>query len=215
MKSSFIKVLAMIAMLAFGSMISFAADIATNTGATPTETPLILDAITTQDDEHILVSFNQTIVAEAVRVRISKQSDGSSIKVEKITSVTDTPKSVLLNLTDVLEEGATYTLTVLSAISEGGVVIKEGADATKEFTTPVPLKKSVITFNAPTNPNAVIATTGSSVTPTTPTTTSASGTKTEKPETNAKELPLTGMNPLFFLIIAGGLAFAFISRRRA
>jgi hypothetical protein len=153
MKSSFIR---MITGLIIGVSVSSLVLAADTTGSSATEAPLILDTITTQDDAHILVSFNQNIVAEAVRVRISKQSDGSNVKV---TSVVEAPKSVLVSLSDILGEGSTYTLTVLSAISEGGVVIKEGADASKEFTTPIPLKKSILTFNAPANPNAAIAST--------------------------------------------------------
>lgn len=211
MKSSFIR---MITGLIIGVSVSSLVLAADTTGSSTTEAPLILDTITTQDDAHILVSFNQNIVAEAVRVRISKQSDGSNVKVEKVTSVVEAPKSVLVSLSDILGEGSTYTLTVLSAISEGGVVIKEGADASKEFTTPIPLKKSILTFNAPANPNAAIASTGSApAVEALPVT--ASGKEAAKTEPTAKELPLTGMNPILFLIIAWGLALAFIVRRKA
>lgn len=217
MKSSFLKTLFTIVLIGALPLISYGATgdaSSTSTELTSsgeTESPLILDSITVQDDMHVLVSFNQSIVVEAVRVRITKQSDGSVMKIDKVTSVVDAPKSVLVALSDVLEEWATYTLTVMSAISEGGVVIKEGADALKEFTAPAPLKKSLVTFNAPSNPNAVIAVVATGSTPTA----TASGKASTTPTTDVKELPLTGMNPIIFLIIAGGLALLLISRRKA
>lgn len=181
------------------------------TGSSTQENPLILDAITTQDDMHVMVSFNENIVAEAVRVRITKQSDGSIVKTEKITAVTDIPRNVLISLTDTLQEGGTYTITILSAISEGGTVIKEWADAVKEFTVPIPLKKSLLTFNAPSNPSAVITNTGIQTTPAKEDTNSG---KITTPEITVKELPLTGMNPIIFLVIASGLAFLLVSSRK-
>lgn len=201
MKSSFLKISLALALIFISPMVSHGADEATgatDTTATTTETPLILESITVQDDMHVLVSFNQTIVTEAVRVRVSKQSDGSSLKIDKVTSVVDTPKSVLVALSDVLEEGGTYSMTVMSAISEGGVVIKEGADAIKEFTATAPLKKSLVVFNAPSNPNAAIAATGGS----TSVPTQAASTGTTAVSATATELPLTGMNPLLLIILA-------------
>jgi hypothetical protein len=38
------------------------------------------------------------------------------------------------------------------------VIIKDGADALKEFSAPTPLKKSAVVFNAPSNPAVATAT---------------------------------------------------------
>lgn len=216
MKSVFLKALLCTALLGLLPMSSYGASGAENTEnqtGSEIESNLLLWEVITQDDMHISISFNQNIVPEAVRVGITKQSDGSNVKVDKITGVTNTPESVVIALSDVLEEGATYTITIKSAISESWVVIKEGADAVREFTTPTPLKKSVIVFNAPPNPNAVVAT--GSKTNTGVSTTEKTWSGTASPSKTATELPLTGMNPLIFLLIAWSLAFILVSRKKA
>jgi LPXTG-motif cell wall-anchored protein len=109
-------------------------------------------------------------------------------------------------------------MTIISAISEDGVIIKDGADGLKEFNTPTDLKKYIeeaITLNAPTNPNAVlVASTGS-----TPVTIAASGTSiptpvTVSPSETTEELPLTGMDSTIFIVIAAALGLILILRRR-
>ena len=96
----------------------------------------------------------------------------------------------------------------MSAISETNVVIKDGADALKEFSTPALLKKSTPALNAPANPNAVMVQvdTGASQP------TATGNTDTKLPD--VKELPLTGMNPEIFLIIAALIALAIVTFRR-
>jgi hypothetical protein len=102
-------------------------------------------------------------------------------------------------MNDPLEAGVAYTMIIVSAISDTAVIIRDGADALKEFTTPVPLKSSTpITFNA-----AASKTTTVSKSPDSTSTTLASA-DSKKPviSNTTQELPLTGMNPFIFMIIA-------------
>jgi hypothetical protein len=187
-----------------------------NSGSTLTQTgnDLTIANIITQDDAHVTVEFNQNIIPASVRLRITKQSSGENIKLDSITGSTLTPTSVDVKLTDLLEEGSSYTLTIVSAISEDGIVIKDGAQALKEFSPSIPLKRSsLITFNAPTNPNAVIVkeTPPATVTPakTIPTTVTQSGAVVKD-----QELPLTGTNPILFVFIALAFSFALLLKRK-
>jgi methionine-rich copper-binding protein CopC len=168
-----------------------------------TEKELTINKIITQDDANITIEFNQNIIPASVRLRLTKQSSGENIKIDSITGSKLSKTSVDIHLSDILEEESSYAITIISAISEDGVVIKDGAQAIKEFSPTVPLKKSLLTtFNAPPNPNAVTVketpqkNIGSSnvinqVIPT----------KNEVKWGN-QELPLTWMNPILFVILA-------------
>lgn len=178
------------------------------------ESPLLVEDITAVDDMHILVTFNQAVIRESVRVRVTKQSDESNVRIGTFTGGTDN-QTIEIVLTDTLEANTAYKMTVISAISESGIIIKDGADALKEFTTGIDLMQyAPIELNAPTNPNAVIvdaASTGATETNMLP----KSETEEEiSPSETATELPLTGMDTSIFLAIAGVLALIFILRRR-
>lgn len=180
------------------------------------ETPLLVETIKVEDDAHVTVVFNQDIIRESVRVRISKQSDESNVRIESFTGGTDA-RSVSVILADTLNFDTAYKMTIISAISEDGIIIKDGADGIKEFTTPVDLKKyeeAPIVLNAPNNPNAVlVASSGSTDT------VASSGTNLPKPATvtpseTTDELPLTGMDSTIFIAIAAALGLILILRRR-
>jgi hypothetical protein len=160
------------------------------------ENPLLVTDTTIVDDAHVTIAFNQDVVLESVRVRITKQSDGSNVKIDTITGSLLGKNTVTVNLGDLLEPTTAYKITIVSAISESNVVIKDGADALREFSTPALLKKSTPEFNAPANPNAVMVKTDTGMNQ--PTATGKIDTKVPEP----KELPLTGMNPTIFLLIA-------------
>jgi LPXTG-motif cell wall-anchored protein len=97
------------------------------------------------------------------------------------------------------------------------VIIKDGADALKEFSAPTPLKKSAIVFNAPSNPAATTATDTTTKTPAINTATITKVIETPK-EVNTgvagEELPLTGMNSTILLLIAGFVALILLTLRR-
>ena len=134
-----------------------------------------MDSIVATDNMHITVTFNQNIIRESVRVRVAKQSDESNIRIESSDEATDT-LAMSVTLTDVLEADTAYKMTIISAISEAGVIIKDGADGIKEFTTPVDLVIFAPELNAPSNPNAVMI---DEVT--------ATGVETETPEMTPSE----------------------------
>jgi hypothetical protein len=124
--------------------------------------------------------------------------------------------SVDVLLEEELKEGTSYTLTVLAAISVGGSTIVDGAEALKEFVTPSPLKKKVVDLSAPPNPNAVIVEESNEPEPTevktTPVREPVKVTVVPEP-TPTEELPLTGMNPAFFLLLILPVVYFFLRRR--
>ncbi len=190
------------------------------TTATTNTDALLLSGITVEDDMHITMEFTQNIVIESVRIRIAKQSDGTNIKIDSLTGVLDNTTSVYVSLTDVLEAGEAYTMTVISALSDKWVTITEGTDALSEFAAPKPLKQSLVVFNAPANPSATVA---EDTTPE-PETTDVSASTTEidtpvateaPPVPENSELPLTGTNPALFLILSGVLALILLLKRKA
>ncbi len=191
-------------------------------GAITVENPLLVDTIESIDTKHVNVVFNQPIIRESVRVRITKQNDDSNVRIESFTGSADN-STVQVILTDSIEADTAYKMTIVSAISEDGVIIKDGADGLKEFTTPVDLQEYseeipvIVELNAPSNPNAIIvAATGSSQTESTPTmvATNTGETETPSPSSTTEELPPAGANPLIYLAIAGSIAFILLIRRR-
>ncbi len=169
--------------------------------------PLLVDSIEAIDDMHINLKFNQDIIEESVRVRITKQSDESNVRIGSFSGMQD-KNTISIILSDTLEPTTAYKLTIISAISDNGVIIKDGADGLKEFTTQADLPKSVtesspeIELNAPTNPNAVMIESKNDT---------KTGSENPNPESvvqvnsveTVEELPLTGVDTTIFVIIAG------------
>ena len=126
--------------------------------------------------------------------------------------MTDAPEAVDLTLEDGLEEASSYSIVAVAAVGISGATITDGAQAIKDFVTPSPLKKSVVTLSAPTNPTAVMTKTGS--TNVKKDTSPPLNTPKKDIPTPTEELPLTGMNPFFLLVIVLPLAY-FLLRRRS
>lgn len=186
-------------------------------------TPLSVTSVKVTDNKNIRINFSEEIDAESVVLKILKQSDNSTVKLDSITLSPDSKTSVDVVLDDPLVEASSYTLTVIAGIAKSGSTITDGAAALQDFITPSPLKvASDVVLNAPSNPNAVI-------TPTSDTKTATQSTQTIVPERQepvktpvkvetpapTEELPLTGPNSLFFLIIALPLAYIFLKRKSA
>ena len=173
------------------------------------------------DETHIRATFSDDMDIASVRAKLTKQSDSSAIRVMSITGVTEMPDAVDITLAASIQEGSAYILTVIAGISKDGRAITDGALAIKDFITPVPLKKADITFNAPANPNAV-STTSTIIVATGMTTFGKTGGNIPTPQktatgstpiTEAKELPLTGMNPFLLLILACVGTYFFVRKR--
>ena len=126
--------------------------------------------------------------------------------------MTDAPEAVDLTLEDGLEEASSYSIVAIAAVGISGATITNGAQAIKDFVTPSPLKKSVVTLSAPTNPTAVMTKTGS--TNVKKDTSLPLYTPKKDTPTPTEELPLTGMNPFLLLVIVLPLAY-FLLRRRS
>lgn len=164
------------------------------------------------DSKKVRITFSDGIDMTSIVLKISKQSDNSSVAISDMTAVKDIPESVDIILTDDLEEWSSYTLTVQAAIGTSGSTIVDGAGALKEFVTPSPLKKANPVLNAPSNPTAVVAKDPpvEAVTPTPDEEVPIE--PVEETPVPTEELPLTGMNPSIFLFLV--LPFAYILLRR-
>ncbi len=172
-------------------------------------TELTLKSVSVIDSKKIRITFSDAIDMTSIVLKISKQSDNGSIAINDMVPVKDIPESVDLILTADLEEGSSYTLTVQAAIGTSGSTIIDGAGALKEFVTPSPLKKAIPVLNAPTNPSAVLSDDEIKVTPDEEDPVLTPDEETPVP---TEELPLTGMNPFIFLLLA--LPFAYIILRK-
>lgn len=173
------------------------------------------------DELHVRATFSDDMDISSVRAKLTKQSDGTAIRVVSLTGVTDMSNAVDITLASNIQEGSAYVLTIISGITSDGRAIKDGALAIKDFITPVPLKKAEMVLNAPPNPNVAIApslstgtTTGAVKTVTTPITPIKTGTGGAASVSIAKELPLTGMNPILLILFAFAITY-FLVRRKA
>ncbi len=174
------------------------------------KTELTIKVVKTIDSTKIRIVFTESIDLTSVILKIAKQSDNSSLTIASITGVTDSPEAIDVSIDDELEEGSSYSLTIIAAISLSWATVTDGANALKDFVTPIPLKKAVKSFNAPANPSAVL--TETPVKPVVPTSTPT----TEKEDeilVPTEELPLTGMNPLLLLIIIFPVAYIFLRKK--
>lgn len=183
-----------------------------------------MTSVKVTDNKHIRINFSEAIDPESVVLKITKQSDNSAVTLDSISPVDDNKQSVDLTLDDVLVEASSYTLTIIAGIGVSGSTITDGASALLDFITPSPLKVwGDETLNAPSNPNAVL-TEPTSTTPLliqqTPPASSSGKTdpapvkQVEAPApVPTEELPLTGPNTLFFLMVSIPLAYFLIRRR--
>lgn len=188
--------------------------LAAEVSPTTTETSLELKSLKVVDSRTIRALFSEDIDATSVVLKIAQQSNNSAVDVALVNQVADTPDTVDISLDEDMEEGTSYTMTILAAVWVSGSTITDGASALKEFVTPSPLKKSEDTLNAPQNPNA--ATVKNDTPKITPVEEELPPEeKIEEEIVPTEELPLTWMNPLIFLLIAFTVAFLFLRKKTA
>jgi hypothetical protein len=168
------------------------------------------------DDKHLRITFSEAIDTDTIVLKITKQSDNSTIKTDAISGVADMPESVDVTLDDTLVEASSYTLTVIAGIGKSGATITDGASALQDFITPSPLKVSPEEgqLNAPPNPNAVMTNT-STVLPNTQADTKPTPVMEEIEPVATEELPLTGPSTFLFLSLALILAYVAIQGRKS
>ncbi|MBC7498658.1 LPXTG cell wall anchor domain-containing protein [Candidatus Gracilibacteria bacterium] len=204
--------------LVFVSTVSAATTGTTTTGTTTTapavttqsaEIPLLLSTVSVTDAMTVGLEFNQAIQIDSLRVRIIDQATNESVRIASITGST-TPRLAMIKTSTALTAGASYVLTITSALSTTEMTIKAGIDSIREFSVPVTLKGA--SLNAPSNPNAVIAASGSMTKPTTTQSGSASGSMTKPSDTEA--LPATGTPTTLLIILAAISAFALLFVRK-
>ena len=169
--------------IALVSTVSAADTGTTTTGATTpavptpttqaTETPLLLTTVTASDAKSVTLVFNQAIQIESLRVRIIDQATNESVKIASITGSLD-PMTAVINTAGALTAGASYVLTITSALSTTEMTINAGIDSIREFAVPVTLPGA--SLNAPANPTAVIVATGTTTVTPAPVTQSGSAT---------------------------------------
>jgi methionine-rich copper-binding protein CopC len=198
--------------LAYTALFILGSSLSLSAADAPTE--LTMKSVNVIDSTKIRISFSDSIDMTSIVLKISKQSDNSAIAVGDLQSVKNAPESIDVSLNNELEEWSSYTLTVQAAIGTSGSTIIDGAGALREFVTPSPLKKSEPSLNAPANPSAILVKNADVKKETVleqnlPSSTSVDGDDPAPTE----ELPLTGMNPLFFLILILPIAYILLRRK--
>ncbi len=190
------------------------------TSGIPTRTSLLIEKIDPIDSHHISIHFNQPIIQESVRLRITKQSDESNVRIESYTGSVN-KNSIQISLSEWIIANTAYKLTVISAISEEGTLIKDGADGIKEFTTTENLKKWIMEFNAPSNPNAIQLVSSENTKGTwsnqPSVTIEQSNSWTNNREISSekpKELPLSWVNTTFLVLLAWSVAWIFLAKKK-
>lgn len=174
-----------------------------------TDTPLLLSTVTVTDATTISLAFNQAIQIDSVRVRIIDQATNENIKVATITGALDPMIATIVTSTP-LTPGASYVITITSALSTDEMTIKAGIDSIREFTVPLTVKGA--TLNAPSNPTAVIVATGTATTPQPTTPTVATGATVNPQDTEA--LPATGTPTTLLIALAALSALALLLVRK-
>ncbi|MDD2694041.1 MAG: hypothetical protein PHY14_03845 [Candidatus Gracilibacteria bacterium] len=220
MKYIFTLLLSFLVFVSGGVALAATGDMTSDTVSDQTIASLKVTSVDTVDNFRLNVIFSERVNLDTVKLKITKQSDNSTLKIASLTGSIEDSSMVGVNLDTELQEGTAYTLTVISVVAESGAVITDGALAIRDFITPTILQKSDESLNAPTNPNAVM-TTSTGLTPTTSglpnlrpvdsTSETATGATPVVPVT--EELPLTGMNPFFFLVVILPLAFLLMRKR--
>ncbi len=174
------------------------------------ETPLLLSTITVNDGMKITLLFNQAIQVDSLRVRIIDQATNESIKIATITGSLD-PMAAIIKTSTPLTAGASYVLTITSALSSTDMTINAGIDSIREFAVPVNI--SGVSLNAPSNPNAVIVPTGKTTTPKATMTSTGSATGATILQ-NTEALPATGTPTVILIILAAISALTLLLVRK-
>jgi methionine-rich copper-binding protein CopC len=76
--------------------------------------PLSVTSVKVTDDKHIRINFSEAIDSDSVVLKVMKQSDNTTIKLDAISAIADSPQSVEITLDDTLVEASSYTLTVIA-----------------------------------------------------------------------------------------------------
>ena len=76
--------------------------------------PLSVTSVKVTDDKHIRINFSEAIDSDSVVLKVMKQSDNTTIKLDVISAIADSPQSVEITLDDTLVEASSYTLTVIA-----------------------------------------------------------------------------------------------------
>jgi len=117
---------------------------ATVAATTTTTAALAIKDLVVSDDKTLTLSFNSSLSADPVRVKITKTSDNSDIAVATVVQEQVNLNTVTVTTLSALSPASSYTLTVLAAKDASGNTVQEGVSGLKEFTTAETLKASAI-----------------------------------------------------------------------
>lgn len=183
-----------------------------------TANDLSLKSVSVVDSKTLKVTFSNDVDPETIVLKITKQSDNSSVKMTNVKIVTSDPTSVNVSLDEDLQEASSYTVTAIAAIGKNGSTITDGSAALQDFVTPSPLKKAEESLNAPSNPHAVITTDEKPANITSEQKPTSSPVVKPTPDpipVTTEELPLAGMNPLVLLLIVLPISYFLLKRRHS
>lgn len=218
----FVLLLTIIATVPFGEVAAETGSVTSATGA-DTSAALLLDGVMTPDIQSVALTFNQSIRIESIRVRVIDQATNESVKISSITGSSNKSVATIITASP-LTPGASYVLTITSALSDTNQTIKAWVDSIREFT--VPLNIPGIVLNAPANPSAVIAATNTATVapkPTTPTPTTPTPvvpvtppvvTETPVVPQDVPALPVTGAPTVIMILMAGLIAYSLLRLRK-
>ena len=204
----------------------FAAD-TTAADAGSTDSSLAISTVDVVDANTLLLTFNQSIVVDSVRVTVTNQTSRENVRVSSPNGYTPADNSdagVVVHLDGTLTPSTAYVLTVNTAISTDNQVISAGVDAIRDFMAPATFGSDMTMpppvipgngtqYNAPTNTSAV-----TTPPPTTTTTTVTSPTSTGTGDTsavdNAQALPVTGVDSMLILFVVLVIAAVLIGIKK-
>lgn len=85
---------------------------------------LVLLTVIPEDNLHVQVRFSEPVDLLTAKLKLTKQSDNSTLKIASLTGGSQ-ENIIVMNLETELQEGSAYTLTVVSAVGESGSVIRD------------------------------------------------------------------------------------------
>lgn len=190
------------------------------------KTPLKIANLRILDAKTLLLTFNEKIQYKTVQVRLVENKESQNISVKDYLPFTD-DKTIKILLGNPLKSDTEYTLTINTALSENQVAIKSGIDSIRVFTTEKNLKwaEKIEQLKIETPKEDIISEKTPEMTPTdsqenrpqevtseTPKTQDETEKKDE--EAQKEDLPQTGPNAIFFLVLIAFISAGLLAIRR-
>ena len=120
-----LRIIAILSIL-FSVTSSFVFSAESTAGLGDTSSALEMKTLKVLDSSNIRILFSEAVDPTSVVLKIAKQSDNSSIDITEIITTIDDADSLDVKLDEDLDEGTSYTMTVLAAVGVSGSTITDG-----------------------------------------------------------------------------------------